>query len=282
MFNYRNGFWLLVACILIYGFWSYSQSLPSTPSTTESKVLLVTSGPGPYWEAVQAGAEAAAKELNVNVEVRMPKQRESLEGQMQILSTLTPSDWEGIAISPLDAEQQTRLINQLARETKVLTFDSDAPLANTLGYVGTSNYGAGKLAAELVHQALPEGGKIAVMMANNTKANLLNRKNGFEENIHRLLPGDTAGALGEYTIVDYLVDEGNDERAAELVRQVFQDHPDLACIVAMNAQHGPILMRLREELDKLGEVALITFDHDEATLQGISDGHIFATIAQDP
>ena len=50
----------------------------------------------------------------------------------------------------------------------------------------------------------------------------------------------------------------------------------------MNAQHGPILLRVLRDLDKLGKIKLVTFDDDEQTLGGLESGDIYATIAQDP
>lgn len=282
MFSYRTAFWGLVALIALAYAWKFAGLLNDHPVQRPSNILVVTGGSGPYWELVKAGAEAAGSELKLDVNVEMPKHAEDLQDQMQILATLNASDWGGIALSPIDAEQQTRLINWLAAGTNVLTFDSDAPLSNRIGYIGTSNYGAGRLCAQLVHEALPDGGKVAILMANRTKANLLDRQSGFEENINRLLPTDTVEKLGSYEIADILVDEGNRERCAELIRQVLTEHPDLACFVGLNSRHGPILLDVLQEEGKLGQVKLVTFDFPEATLQGIEDGHIYATIAQDP
>jgi ribose transport system substrate-binding protein len=50
----------------------------------------------------------------------------------------------------------------------------------------------------------------------------------------------------------------------------------------MNARHGPILLTVLEELGKLGQIKLVTFDYGDETLDGIEAGHIYATIAQDP
>jgi ribose transport system substrate-binding protein len=60
------------------------------------------------------------------------------------------------------------------------------------------------------------------------------------------------------------------------------EHPDVACFVGMTARHGPILLEVLKELGKLGQIKLITFDDAEETLAGIEDGHIYATVAQDP
>ena len=54
---------------------------------------------------------------------------------------------------------------------------------------------------------------------------------------------------------------------------------DVSCV---NARHGPLLIKILGDLGKLDQIKLVTFDASEETLKGIEDGHIFATIAQDP
>ena len=72
------------------------------------------------------------------------------------------------------------------------------------------------------------------------------------------------------------------EKCGDNIRETIAKHPDLACIVGMNARHGPTLLKVLGELNKLGQIKLITFDDAEETLGGIEAGHIFATMAQDP
>jgi ribose transport system substrate-binding protein len=213
----------------------------------------------------------------------MPSDDESLEQQMGILGKLDLTQVQGIAISPLDAEGQTDLINQLVRrEKKVVTFDSDAPLSTRQSHVGASNFAAGRICARMVSEALPDGGKIAVLAANLTKDNILDRKSGLQERIAQMADDVPEGSPPKYLIVGYLVDNGNRSKCEENIRNTLNEHPDLGVIVGLNARHGPILLSLLKELDKLGKVKLVTFDDADETLQGIEDGHIFATLAQDP
>jgi len=254
------------------------------------KIVVVTGGSGPYWQLAAQGAKDAGKEHGVEVQVEMPEEAESVGHQTQLLIELNGENLGGVAISPLNAEGQTRLINELADHVNVVTFDSDASLSERQCYVGTSNFSAGKMCGRLVREALPEGGKVAVLMANQTKANLIERRGGLSEALY--LASEVKEPTGEdeesekdlvrYEIVEYLVDEGNLERAAELIRETLEEHPDLNCFVGLNARHGPVLLEVLEEEGKLGEIQLVTFDEAEETLKGVEEGHIYATIAQDP
>jgi ribose transport system substrate-binding protein len=282
LLNYRNAFWGLVLVLVVAGLWKY-QSVPgNTGESSPTKVVVITGGPGPYWQATIAGAQAAAQEFGLKLEVKSPSQAENLEQQMQLLASLQGTELAGIAVSPVDPDQETRLINRLASETTVITFDSDAPLSLRQGHVGASNYGAGRLCARLIHEAVPQGGKVAVLMANRTKANLLDRQSGLEENINRIFADEKIDANHQYQLLPYLVDEGDDARCAQLIRSTLAEHADLACFVGLNARHGPLLLEVLAAEGKLGQVQLVTFDDAEATLAGIEAGHIYATVVQNP
>lgn len=258
----------------------YRQSVFQAPSTTPPPaIVFITGGSGPYWQQAVNGAKAAAQDLTVKLQVETPADAESLGQQTAVLEELDPAAIDGVAISPLDAEGQTPLINELAKQAFVVTFDSDAPDSARQGYVGTSNFGAGRTCARLLPEALPQGGKVAVILANLTKDNLIDRKGGFQEALSQLASDD---AKPKYEVVDFLVDEGSDERGAQLLRETLAKHGDLACFVGMNARHGPLLMRVLKDEDRLGKITVITFDDAPATLDGLAAGHIYATLAQDP
>jgi ribose transport system substrate-binding protein len=213
----------------------------------------------------------------------MPSGDENLEQQTAILARLELAEIWGIALSPLDAEGQTKLINQLVRRNKkVVTFDSDAPHSDRQSHIGTSNFAAGRTCARLVNEALPNGGKIAVLLANLTKDNMLDRKGGFHERIMQFADDVEEGQPLKFEVVEYLIDKGDSDVCAQNIRQTIGQHPDLGCIVGMNARHGPIILDVLEELNKLGQIKLITFDDAEKTLDGVEAGYIYATIAQDP
>lgn len=271
---------LLLAIVAAVGYRVsvFRESPPPVPT-----IAFITGGSGPYWQIAVNGARAAARDHQVNLLLHTPTEEESIEQQMEILTRLDISSLDAVALSPLDAEGQTHIINRLARELIVVTFDSDAPLSDRQGHVGTSNFAAGMTAARIANEAVPQGGKIAVLLANLTKQNLIERQAGFRERISQYAD-DVGGATGapRWTVVGYFVDDGDDAICADNIRQVLSEHPDLTCFVGMNARHGPILLQVLGEEQKLGQVTLVTFDEAPETLDGIEEGHIYATIAQDP
>lgn len=270
----RIGIWALVAVVAVAVGWYRSSSMNLEPEGTlrRTSAIFVTGGSGDYWKMTAEGARAAAKQFNTDLEVVLPDQNEGLKQQMQILMRLQGESKDGCAISPLDAEGQTFLINQLAETMDVVTFDSDAPLSQRRYYIGSSNYLAGQMCYELVTEALPDGGNVLVMLSNLTKNNMVERKAGYEE----------SDVDAKWNTVDYLVDEGDQAQVRENIEAAFQENVQISCIVGMNGYHGPLLRQILAESGRLDDVRLIVFDESADTLAGIEAGEIFATISQDP
>lgn len=270
--------WLWAFLILAIGaVIMYRQSVFSSPEPRPTtRVAFITGGAGPYWDLTVKGAEQAAREYDAKLQVLIPSKEEDLDEQMKLLVGTKRDNCDGIAISPLDAEAQTHIINQMSDDVSVVTFDSDAPLSLRRFHIGTSNYRAGKLCHQLLTEAMGGGGEVVILLANLTKSNMIDRKLGFEE------ANAEAAEGGKVVVVDELIDKGDHDTVKANIEQALQAHPNLAGIVAMNGYHGPLLVELRESSDTLKEKKLVTFDTEPATLKGLETDAIYGTIAQDP
>jgi ABC-type multidrug transport system ATPase subunit len=128
------------------------------------KLAFVTNNASDFWTIARRGCEKADAELpEVTVEFRIPSDGTAAE-QKRIIDDLLAKGIDGIAISPVDPLNQTQLINDVSRQALVFTQDSDAPNSNRSCYVGTDNVAAGRQAAALIKEALPQGGKIMLFV----------------------------------------------------------------------------------------------------------------------
>lgn len=282
MSSTNRRYLILTLVVAAIGIAWYRSTVYSEPRPKERpKLILMTGGSSPYWQLIANGAEAAAKHKGADLDVMLLERDEDVESQTKLFARMEPAQANGIALSPLDAEQQTRFINELAEKSVVVTLDSDAPLSNRLCYIGASNYAAGSLCADLVKEAIPDGGKVAVLVANLTKNNVLERKQALEEGLAEG-SSDSDAAAPEYEIVAVLADEGDLARCDDQLSQVLSENPDLACMVGLNSYHAAQIVKALKAQDALDKVKVISFDTEEETLENVEQGHIFATVAQDP
>ena len=156
----RSG--IICACMFFIA--SCIQSVgPAGVGSASNTVRLsfVTNNASDFWTIARKGTEKADTELNdVTVEFRIPSDGTAAE-QKRLLDDLLAKGVEGIALSPVDPDNQTQMINDTAKRVLVVTQDSDAPKSDRAFYVGTDNVAAGRQAGGLIKEALPQGGKIA-------------------------------------------------------------------------------------------------------------------------
>lgn len=255
--------------------------------TARPTVALVTSGDTPFWDRVIAGAEAAANVYEVNLKVIRSKT--DVEAQTQALGLLRGERLAGIAVSPISPTSQTAMLADLAATTPLVTMDSDSPVAKRLCFVGTDNYHAGRLLADRVRAALPEGGAVVISLGTPLKENTRLRRQGFIDGVlnreydpdRPADPFDQPLSGGGYAIVETLADGGDAQRAVELASKALRDHPNLRCFVGLLGYSTPAVLKALEDAGKLGSIKVVGFDADPQTLAGIEAGHVDATILQD-
>ncbi len=251
------------------------------------RVAFVTGGVDPFWDITVAGARDAAVRYGAELQVHIPE--EGAPSQDKILRDLLTKQVNGVAISPLNADGQTGLLNQVAAAVNLVTFDSDAPRSKRLCYVGTNNYTAGWLCGEVVHRVLPAGGRVLISIGSLDKDNGRKRRQGLiDELLGRVYeparepdPPDVELSGSAITIVATVLDENNaDQAKANMIRAIGK-HPDVDCLVGLFGYSGPSILAALTETGKLGQIKVVAFDDHEATLNGIRDGYIDATIVQD-
>ena len=124
----------------------------------------MTNNASDFWTIALKGCEKADGELpNVTVEFKILADGTAAE-QKRILDDLLAKGIDGIAISPVNPENQTPLLNGVAKQAPVFTQDSDAPKSDRACYVGTDNVAAGRQAGALIKESLPNGGKIMIFV----------------------------------------------------------------------------------------------------------------------
>ncbi|MEM1186281.1 MAG: substrate-binding domain-containing protein [Planctomycetota bacterium] len=271
----------LVAIAATAAVWFSTQSTAAPP-----RVALVTADQTAFWESLIDGAEAAASELGVELTVERPNG--TMDSQTDTLESLLAQGYDGIAVSPVDAVKQGITLRKVAAGSRLITVDSDSDLSGRICFVGTDNYGAGRQCGQLVKEALPAGGRIAIVMGPIDKENGNRRRQGV---IDELLdrsdgPGRPVEPLEEehagdmFTVAATLIDNIDPAAAESNVAELLAADPDIDVLVGLYGYSTPAILRALQAAGRT-DVKVVGFDDDPETLAGVSDGRVFATIAQD-
>src|SRR5262249_39041676 len=64
--------------------------------------------------------------------------------------------------------------------------------------------------------------------------------------------------------------------------ETIEKHPDVAGMVGLWSYNGPAILQAVTNAKKAGKIKIVCFDEEAPTLDGIKEGWIFASVAQQP
>ena len=251
------------------------------------KVAFVSNGVASFWTIAKAGVDAAGAKFGVDAETLMPV--EGISDQKRIIEDLLTRGIDGIAVSPIDPANQTELLNTAAKRTKLITHDSDAPGSDRLLYIGMDNYKAGRLCGDLVREAMPNGGTVMIFIGRLEQDNAKRRRQGTIDAIlgrpvnpdHFDPPSDVLKENG-FTILGTLTDQFDRAKGKANAEDTLAKYPGINGMVGLFAYNPPLMLEALAQANKLGQVKVIAFDEDDATLAGIQKGTVHGTVVQNP
>lgn len=186
----------------------------------------------PVFRVAYAGANQAANELNsvvggprVEMACVSPPSLDSNEQRAAVKQAID-SRPSGLIVSCLDPSVITPVIDDAAAMgIPVITFDSDCPLANRMGFYGIDNEQSGMKAADLLVDAMvktqgPNQKSVAILTGGASAVNLKGRVDGFTarlSNLYRDVQVITPISSCDETA----------ERCGQAIEQIIAAHPAL-------------------------------------------------------
>ena len=283
------GSFVLLTILLSLGSCSRNKETSSKENgQKKAHVAFVTNQIASFWNIAKVGAQDAAKDFDVTVDVKMPVQATAVE-QKRIIEDLLAGGVQAIAISPIDAENQKDEINKWAAQVPLITHDSDAPGTERLMYIGMDNYQAGRDCGKLIKLALPDGGNVILAIGRLEQDNAKRRRQGVIDELLDRSPDasrfDAVDAKIEgdkYTILATLTDQGDPDVAKRKAADAITTYQETNAMVGLFAYNPPAILQALKQADRLEKIKVIGFDEDDETLQGIKDGTVVGTIVQNP
>ncbi|GAB4181589.1 MAG: sugar-binding protein [Roseiflexaceae bacterium] len=267
--------WLIAACA--------TPAEPDTPTQPRRKLTIAwihkTLG-NPVFELGKRGALARAAELSaqgpVEVEVILigPVAADAV-AQMQLVEDMIARRVDAIAISCNDPTACIEPINRaIAAGIPVMTWDSDSPESQRFTYLGIDNYRAGRVAADLLADAIGQRGKVAVITGVLGALNLEQRVQGFRDGMQ---------AYPEIEIIAVIPTNEDINLGVQRVEETMQKEPNLrgwffAGLWPLFAERGS--MPLWEQASQAGQIETVTFDTLPVELDMLKDGYLSALIGQ--
>jgi ribose transport system substrate-binding protein len=245
------------------------------------RIIILTNGTSPFWDAGAAGANDAAKDLAVDkagLSVVVDRNDFSVQGQIDKLKQYANStDVVAVGISVTDsnnpaiAEEMRRLAE---RGIKVVTIDSDVAGDDTdarFAYLGTDNVIGGRELGRAARGLRPGGAKYATFVGLKGAANAQERIGGFAE-----------GAGEGFEQLENLGDGGDPAVARTNVLDALNRNADLDMLVGIWSYNAPAIVDIVRQRNIRDKIAILAFDAEPAAIEAMSQRDIDAMIVQNP
>ena len=252
------------------------------PAGGGKRIILLTNGNSPYWDAAAAGARTAAGDLKVEeagLTVVIDRNDFKVEGQIGKLKQYASSgDVVAVGVSVTDANNRA-LANEMKRlrdaGIHVIAIDSDVDRQTSrearFAYLGTDNVIAGRELGKAAAGLLPEGGQYATFVGLKGAANAVERMSGFAE---------AAGAKFEQ--IESLGDGGEPAAAKRNVEDALDRHRDLDLLVGIWSYNTPAAVDVVKARNVADKVKIVGFDADPPTIRALGEQRVEAIVVQNP
>ncbi|MDB5562241.1 MAG: hypothetical protein JWN11_1659 [Hyphomicrobiales bacterium] len=237
----------------------------------------------PFYQVMQLGVEAAAKDLGVEVVSQVPPTW-GVEAQTPILDALVArGDLNYIITAPTDKDQMVAPLQAaLDAGIKIITVDTflgdgdyvKGPVKFPISYIGSDNVEGGRISARGLAKAIGGKGTVYINSTNPNVSSVEGREQGFAEVMKKEFPN--IKVLGP----DYNLDDQN--KAAQQTAAVIEQNPDLAGVFGTNVFSASGAGNAVVNAGLGGHVQVVAYDATAEAIELMGKGVVSLVLAQKP
>ncbi|MER9633585.1 ABC transporter substrate-binding protein [Mesorhizobium sp. M0228] len=237
----------------------------------------------PFYQVMQTGVEAAAKDLGVEVVTQIP-QTWGVEAQTPILDAMVArGDLDYIVTAPTDKDQMIGPLKAAVDAgIKVITVDTflgdgdyvNGPVTFPISYIGSDNVEGGRISARGLAKAIGGKGIVYINSTNPNVSSVEGREQGFKEVMEKEFPD--IKVLGP----DYNLDDQN--KATQQTAAVLEREPDLAGVFGTNVFSAQGAGTAVVNAGLGGHVQVVAYDATQLAIELMNNGVVSLVLAQKP
>ena len=247
-------------------------------SAAEAKLYIPVISKGfqhQFWLAVKAGAEQAAKDLDVTITFEGPENESMVDKQMDMLQVAIDKNPAAICFAAVDSKAAIPLLQQAKEKgIPVIGFDSGVDSDIPLSTAATDNIAAAALAADKMVELIGGAGQVAIIAHDQTSRTGIDRVKGFTDRVAEKYPN--------VTIVATQYGGGDQLRSTDLAKAIIQGNPELKGFFGANEGSIIGVMNAVQELGMKGKLVVIGYDSGQQQIEAIRSGLLAGAITQDP
>ncbi len=252
-------------------------------SAADIKIGFLPGVVDPFYQVMQLGVEAAAKDLGVEVVTQVPPTW-GVEAQTPILDAMVArGDLNYIITAPTDKDQMVAPLQAaLDAGIKIITVDTflgdgdyaKGPVTFPISYIGSDNVEGGRISARGLAKAIGGKGTVYINSTNPNVSSVEGREKGFAEVMKNEFPD--IKVLGP----DYNLDDQN--KAAQQTAAVIAQNPDLAGVFGTNVGSAGGAGNAVVNAGLGGHVQVVAYDATAEAIELMNKGVVSLVLAQKP
>ncbi len=276
MKRYRKwliGFITIIIIIMNMFFFGVIELKERVPN----KIVLIPKSTDPefeFWQTVKQGAELAAKEENVILEVRGPLLEKDIEAQKQVLREAIDEKADIIILAAADTHALVELIEEAkAKKLTILTVDSKTEGVEDMQHVATNNVEAARALTQYIANNIEAEGEIAMVSFVEGTSSAKEREEGYKEEMKH---------YPQIKMRPTVYCEGTVQGSYKVTKKLLNQYPNLKGIVGANQQSTDGICDAVQELGLAGKIKIVGFDSSNTIIYGLEKNIIDAIVVQKP
>jgi len=225
-----------------------------------------------YWQGIQQGVEAAAKDFGVEVSLQAASSESAQSEQLTIAQTMVNDKYDAYVFAPESSSNLTPAIQAVQEQGLPLVNVDDARVPATV-YVGPDHKLDGTQAAEYIGKQNPDGGQVAQIEGQAGSSAAILRIEGFKEGV---------AANPKLNLVSSVPGDWSADKAFAATQQILQQYPDLVGIYANNDTMAVGVAKAVGEAGKTDQITIVGTDGVPEAINNIREGTMAATVSPLP
>ncbi|WFR58586.1 substrate-binding domain-containing protein [Anaerocolumna sp. AGMB13025] len=224
-----------------------------------------------FWSALIGGAEMAAKEFSVDLDIVAPDAEEDYKRQNQLIEWAIKQKPDAIALSPADYSETTAMAKEIVKNKIKLVFIDSTVNENVQdALVATDNYLAGVKMGEYMKSFIKEDTKIAIVGHVKTASTAIEREKGLRSGLGK----------DEKRIIEVVFCDSEFSKAYNLTTELLKKYPEVNMIAGLNEYSSVGAARAIKRLGLTGKVKVIGFDSSIEEIELLEEGVFQGIIIQ--
>ncbi|WP_219835469.1 substrate-binding domain-containing protein [Paenibacillus sp. R14(2021)] len=264
---------VLLAAAFYAVFFSRLFMAPEHGDTTITVVLKSLNVRSDYWQTMSSGAQTAAKELGVELDLQGPLQESDTEAQIRALQAAIERKPDAIAVAPVDDPRMPALLDAI-REAGIplVVMDTAPKLTEAPAFVANDHLQAGRQAGDTA-AGLTKKRPVVAVFSSSLKSPVSKQR---YEGVKQSLQAHGGQIFGTYYTGD------SEQSAYDIAKSLLTKPSGITAFITLNEGSTLGVAKALKEAKKTDVYKLVGFESTIYEIQLLEEGSVNALVVPKP